>query len=62
MEKQNPGSSASPAADPGAQFSPVPGDEAAELKAIYEQYRQAIEFHSKPEYMTFAQLVDTDNL
>ena len=42
--------------------SPAFRDEAAELKAIYEQSREAIEFHSHPEKMTPAELFNIDDL
>ena len=62
MKKQNPTEIPSSTATPGAQRPFVPEEEAAQMEAIYEQYREAIEYHSNPDKLTFAQLIDTDNL
>lgn len=56
MKKQIPVTETSPA------VPPVPRNETQELMAIYEQSREAIEFHSHPERMTPAELFDIDDL
>lgn len=62
MNKQNPIHDASPAELPGIPFPIFPRDMEADLKAVYEQAREAIAYHSSPEKMTPAQLFDIDDL